>query len=377
MSADETPVPAHATLLAGLSRRDVEVAIVRSGYPFQAVVADRLTRAMNRHVKVSGFFGVHEEWSYTDTDTGQTRAVDIMASASLGTSEKPGGALSYPSLELIVECKQSELPFTFFLQRQTRTDSIDLHIPEARSSIMVMIPDSPSNTRGPRLMQVRDVFGALDFRFFNCPAPHAFSVTKIKRSPKPEVTGEEAHRSLTLPLLKAADYLDSLAMKDPSRRGSVSIIVCLVVLRAPMLGVWVKDGVPQVSSMPWYRVLHHEPLGAADEFGQKTRTRYYDVIHEEYLDHYISTMMHALNNLADRIHPHDIELRTGIGMGGDGEKPWEILRSIPADGLAEEIAVPIGPMVVRLPGGFPMEKVNPIMPDEDHEIPWWSVKYED
>ncbi|MEV0360636.1 hypothetical protein AB0H71_31725 [Nocardia sp. NPDC050697] len=375
MLADETAVPAHATLLSGLSRRDVEVAIARSGYPFQAVVADRLSSAISRNTKVSGFFGAHEEWSYTDSDSGQARTVDILVSTSLGTSEKPGGPLSHPSLQLLVECKQSELPFTFFLQRQTRTDSIDLHIPEARSSIMVLVPSDATKPQAPRLMQVRDVFGALDFRFFNCPVPHAFSVSKIKRSPKPEVTGEEAHRSLTLPLMKAADHLDSLAMKDHNTRGPVSIIICLVVVRAPMVGVWVKNGEPQLSSMPWYRVLHHQPFGAIDKFGQKIRTRYYDVVHEEYLDQYISIMMHALNSLADRIHIHDNELRTGIGMGGDGEKPWETLRPVPPGEFAEGISVPIGPMVARIPGGYPMEEVDPRMPSEDHQIPWSSLNY--
>jgi hypothetical protein len=89
---------------AEISDQLVLEAVERSGYPLQIIVADELRRRK---------FQVRQEWAFVDQDTEQTRAIDLLAQRDLYSF---GEELRVrPSLALVVECKQSELPYVFFL----------------------------------------------------------------------------------------------------------------------------------------------------------------------------------------------------------------------------------------------------------------------
>jgi hypothetical protein len=95
-------------LPAGIAEADVHSAITKSGYPLQNIVADYCEKA--------GFRAI-EEWSYLDKDAEQLRTIDVKAEKPLFNYQKESGAKIRPSLVLLIECKQSELPYVFFLSR--------------------------------------------------------------------------------------------------------------------------------------------------------------------------------------------------------------------------------------------------------------------
>jgi hypothetical protein len=96
--------PATNKLGPGLTETDVLDAVSKSGYPLQTIVGNYLRSQ----------FHVQEEWSYIDKDAQELRTIDILAEKHLYdlTREHPRVR---PTLDLLVECKQSALPYVFFL----------------------------------------------------------------------------------------------------------------------------------------------------------------------------------------------------------------------------------------------------------------------
>lgn len=83
---------------AGITDEDVLVAIKKSGYPLQTIIASNLRPE----------FQVQEEWSYIDRDTDDLRTIDILAQRDLYDIKKKQPRVR-PQLALLVECKQSLL----------------------------------------------------------------------------------------------------------------------------------------------------------------------------------------------------------------------------------------------------------------------------
>ncbi|MFF0489644.1 hypothetical protein ACFYTQ_11555 [Nocardia sp. NPDC004068] len=321
--------PGYAQLAAGLTSEDLLDAVVQSGYPFQAVVADRLRSVLE---EFSWHSKIQEEWTYIDSESGQARAVDILARIHLGPK---GGdrRIPRPAVNLIVECKQSELPFVFFI-RESPPDGVRLlRIPGSKNSTIRLY--DVSGVRSPSFsfhMPVHDVFHAYEFPFFSLPIPWAISLSKMVRKPKPALTGEESYRSLTLPLLKAASHLESVSASGtsgPSASKSdapLFITICLAVLRAPMVGVLLRNEKPYLLSFPWFRVTYLEPTDGAGPDSLSTSVRYYDVVHEDFLKDYLTVMMKSMNPLAERMKGHFKEVFEGVGESSDPDRAWETLR---------------------------------------------------
>lgn len=108
-----TPInPNTNKLAAGVNEADVLGAITKSGYPLQNIVADYCEK---------GAFRTVEEWSYLDKDSGQLRTIDVKAEKPLFDSKEGAKIRVRPGLVLLIECKQSQLPYVFFLSRHART----------------------------------------------------------------------------------------------------------------------------------------------------------------------------------------------------------------------------------------------------------------
>jgi hypothetical protein len=97
--------PTANQLSAELSETAVSNAVEKSGYPLQTVVADILRKKL---------YGVQEEWSYIDRDTKELRTIDILAEKLLFNFEE-GQPRVRPTLDLLIECKHSIMPYLFFL----------------------------------------------------------------------------------------------------------------------------------------------------------------------------------------------------------------------------------------------------------------------
>ncbi|MCX4434495.1 hypothetical protein [Streptomyces mirabilis] len=332
MSEDSATAPPFAQLRAGLTGKDLYDVISRSGYPFQATVADTLRSAIAEHSKGAL---IQEEWGYVDTESGQTRAVDILAEVPLGSRKERNPLLgARPTLSLILECKQSDLPYVFFMRNNPPASVIDfLQIAGTESARMRVFSANEEGAPGfSYYMTLHDVFGAWEFPFFEAPAPWAISLSKAVRKPKADLTGEEAYRSITLPLMKAADHLKAITKKSGGHRHVLRVIVCAAVVRAPMIGVHLHEGQPNLIAFPWFRVSHLEPAkGQSGEMGPTGTVKYFDVVHEDHLNDYINVLMKSLNPLADRMDGHAQEILSGVGLCGPGDNTWEDLKPLPSE----------------------------------------------
>ncbi|MFD5174238.1 hypothetical protein ACFWM1_00395 [Nocardia sp. NPDC058379] len=311
-SSNESDIPPYARLAAGLTGEDLHNAITRSGYPFQAVIADRLRSALEQMSRSSA---IQEEWPYIDDESGHARTVDIYARIFLGP--KGGADADYPALNLVVECKQSELPYVFFLRESAPNGVQLLRVAGSKNGMIRLVDltgeaDEDPKPRVAFHMPIHDVFSAYDLPFFDTPAPWAISLSKAVRKPKVELTGEEAYRSLTLPLLKAVKHLEAVSIGPDGKDKPFLITFCVVVARAPLIGVTIHEEQPHLVAMPWYRVTHVEPDQGGPRIFSNT-ARYYDVVHECFFDEYVTKLMESMDELAERMKGHREEVATGLG----------------------------------------------------------------
>ena len=95
--------PESNVLGKGIEESDIALAVRASGYPLQIIVS-----------KILGDkFHLIEEWSYRDGDT--ERTIDLLAEMQLFDFSEPQPRVR-PTLNLLIECKQSDLPYIFFYE---------------------------------------------------------------------------------------------------------------------------------------------------------------------------------------------------------------------------------------------------------------------
>jgi hypothetical protein len=299
-ASDERP-PGHAALPHSVRVEDLLSAITRSGYPLQDSVTNKLLRSFN---DIERYPTVLEEWAYLDIESSQVRSIDVFAELPLS---KRGQLLSVkvrPYMNLLAECKQSDMPYIFFLRRQSPSQ-IQVYpeiggLPHADIAIFPKIDERVSPV--PYLMSPHDLLAFWDLPFFAAPWPLAISVAKVARKGKIlELTGEDAYRSLTLPLMKAADHLKKISQPQGTADAfAFRMIVCLAVLRAPMFGAFRTKDTEEVLPLPWVRVCRLEPWQSGLPFRTTSNVRYYDVVHEDYFPEYMTRLIKDAKSIAVR-----------------------------------------------------------------------------
>ena len=273
----ETPShdPASNVLGPGLNAEDIRVAVSRSGYPLQELVANVLAEQ----------FAVQQEWSYVDTDTNDIRTMDIFAEKYLYDPDQVGDERVYPRLDLLVECKRSDLPYVFFLapqQRWVRDFPLVAGLPS--DEMNVTTDDSPSSWS----LGVLDALGLRAHPFAANGPELAFSFSKAVRKGKQiELSGSEPFRDIVLPLTKAMRHFQTTA-SPPNRWGyfHCSLVLGIAVLDAPMVGVRVWDELSDLTLLPWLRVVRHETERAAHPL-RGGRLVAVDMVHKDFLRAYL------------------------------------------------------------------------------------------
>lgn len=329
--ADGAQVPfpaAYDQLPPGMAMDDLRTAVLRSGYPFQATVANVLRDSFDQS---ENYVTIQEEWAFLDSETNQVRSIDVFAEMRLGKHPGPRLLRARPYLNMLVECKQSEMPYIFFL----RGESPGLHydFPEIaglRSPDIVTFSEKDGQVKGPGiLMSIYDVLAFWTQPFFEFPFPFAISVSKAARNRRIELTGEEAYRSLTLPLMKAADHIKRISEPNPeSDSFSCRMLICLAVLRAPMFGVVRDRNDAAIAPIPWVRVCRLEPQQPGSFRSTSSIVRYYDAVHETHLPEYLTRLKGDLDVIASRIEKAADVIADGRGISGDGEETYKSLRSV-------------------------------------------------
>jgi hypothetical protein len=298
--------PPRNALTAGLEMEKIEAAIAKSGYPLQTHVANEL-RSLSFHIS--------PEWSFVDRDTNALRSMDMRASMPL--YKRGDQTRSRPSLDLLIECKQSDMPFVFFTGEQMPWDANLPFLAGQKDSTFTVYTDDTLSTWSCDLQH------ALSLRksaFFSTP-PVAYTMAKCQRKGAEFVlSGEEVYNGLILPLTKSLYYIAN-AERPPKTAVYFDIhyVVALAVVDAPMIAF--EDGHARLT--PWVRVLRHE-AGAAD-LGKTDRGSNIpvDVIHRDFLRDYVEVhLLPAAQDFAVKTLAHAVEIAECQGFISGMEASW-------------------------------------------------------
>ncbi|HET7700009.1 MAG TPA: hypothetical protein VFM06_03970 [Candidatus Limnocylindria bacterium] len=308
----------------GVTSEMVASAVKRSGFPFQLRVAARL-RALLEAIAPADV-RIEHEWSFVDRDTSELRTLDLLALVPLTPVDidNAGVVRVRPQLALLVECKQSEMPYVFF-----KGDSVDIQseIIETdftsraapfpmiaglrREIVEVMHRGKPTGIEAAPV-QALD----LEEHPFLAAAPRyspIFSRLQRKES-KLEVGGDDAFRGVILPLVKALDHFKKEATPIPTfRYFDLRVAFAVCVIEGPMVLVDADASPGSLERASWVRVVRQE---ARPDRHPRSRTDVYviDCVHSEFLDTYVSVHMAPFaEEFAKRALRHHRELATGLG----------------------------------------------------------------
>jgi hypothetical protein len=302
--------PRSNALIAGTTDALVADAISRSGYPLQVIVATLLRDQMM----------IHEEWAYLDRDTKELRALDIRAGVALyNRRDQPR---IRPHLDLLIECKQSELPYVFFLSSQNRwTPDFPVFAGLAHRTIEINTDDDRSTWS---LGAVR-ALGLEADTFLTTEPSHCATFSKCVRKGKAlDLSGTEPYHAIVLPLVKAMGHLQvSEAPPKTAYYFDLHIGVAVAVLDAPMIAVEVTPTGNELTLTPWARVIRHEYLDGRE---RRDHSRWFaiDIVHKDFLREYIDRhVMPFAQRIAQRALRHQEELATGLAFAsGMGKDSW-------------------------------------------------------
>lgn len=303
--------PISNTLKSGLNINQVDEAIRKSGYPLQVTVASVLR----------SLFLVEEEWGFREANGGAVRTLDIMAERSFCEWSDPNRFRVRPTLNLLIECKQSDLPFVFFL-----TDQRLMNYPRVSGLRSNEIKVTTDDDRSTWQFDILSILGLIAEPFLHDAEPCA-TFSKCVRSGKDlELSGSEAYNSLVMPLVAAFQDFESRC-KPPSTAYyfEARVILAVAVLDAPMVGIRVGSGVERsLSFVPWVRLIRNSPPddSAARKTDPTSEPIILDIVHKDYfeafLTKHVEPFMLSFKERADKHHEILAEGEAfARGMGGD------------------------------------------------------------
>jgi hypothetical protein len=244
----------NLNLPKGIQEEAFIEAVENSGYPLQIVVGSAL---------VERSYELEEEWAFGDPDSGERRAIDIVALRDRPTEsvDSEHGTTEFAQA-LLIECKQSRHPYLFF-------ESV---APPILSGFPVMlgIGSQVVARKGPPRdsVPVGSLLSVQDEPLMTTP-PIAASLSRAEpKGGKVVISGEHSYKSLLMPLTKAlADYEKQFRGSRPERgfgptnpTYNVRLALPLAVVDAPMVFVGRPSGEPHLERVEWVRLIVRHPV---------------------------------------------------------------------------------------------------------------------
>jgi hypothetical protein len=265
--------PTTNVISAGITETDVLTAVRKSGYPLQMVISTYLKKSLGHQIKIE------EEWSFTDDITKEPRTIDIHASKYLYEFKNDHPRIR-PTLDLLIECKQSELPYIFFLSSQSDTVWLP-HFPNFAG----LFEEAAINKEGV----IAPIAAALDLHtapFLIKPPAWCLTFSKCVRQGKAiSLSGSDSYLGLSLPLLKAVRHFKEIEKPpETARYFDCHLILCIGVLDAPMIGIQVGENTNDAIYLPWIRVIRHE----SEMQKYWANITAIDIVHRDFFNTYIT-----------------------------------------------------------------------------------------
>jgi hypothetical protein len=234
-------------------------------------------------------YRVLEEWPYIDADSGDPRTLDIYASRLLSEIK----ALDFtPRLDqmlaLLIECKQSELPYVAFESVSPPAYWAFPLICGAPHSEISIEPDTA--TGHSTTVRLPTALGLQPHRFVETP-PLASMLSSVDRrggeKGKLDLTGEQAYNRIMLPLTKALRHYRNYWRTKASAGPKVAhLTLGIAVVDAPLLLAHVPGDRPQLEHVAWFRMIrHHTQEERGSRFEQDPS--FIDVVHKDFFQDYL------------------------------------------------------------------------------------------
>jgi hypothetical protein len=305
----------------GVTEEQVRNAIDKSGYPLQMYVSDLFRSKPGKKEP----FAVTEEWCFVDRDTQELRNLDMLAALRLhGWKPQPRVR---PQLTVLVECKQSELPFIFFETREKPHLVTFPPVVGLRSDKVQITTDDEKSSWHYTVSHALD----LDQDYFQKEPIFSFNLSKCVRKGKElELSGSDAYNGLILPLVKALQHF--ITINQPVKTAEyfdAHLALALAVIDAPMLSVTVEpDRGTCLVANPWVRVLRHEHVDGEARFASE-KLWVIDAVHKHFLNTYVDQhLLPFADRFAERVLRHPTELADSRGfVPGMGADCWTSIES--------------------------------------------------
>lgn len=297
--------PNTNALPAGVSEEQLLDAVRKSGFPLQNRVQDVLRK---------GFPIVEPEWSYVDSDTSILRALDILAQNPL--YDYSSHKRIRPWLSLLVECKQSELPYVFFKGPTPSNNSGFPRIAGLSSRDIQLVADDSLSTL---TMPLLDALGVDEPQPVSSTLVYTSNLTKAVRKGKGfELTSQETFNEIVLPLVKSMRYFEETRRpRSTYYYYDAHILLGVCVLNAPMVSIEAPSDGPKLSLVPWVRVIRQEAdLNRSEVRPWSDGSEIYaiDLVHEEFLESYLNQYVVPLaDSLKNKFINHSEEIAEGHG----------------------------------------------------------------
>lgn len=303
--------PETNVLPNGLDEKQIIEAVRVSGYPLQTVIYEMLSKK----------FHIQEEWNFVDSDSNEERAVDLLAQLGLYEFKELQPRIR-PSLNLIIECKQSDMPYVFFLTKDKQyTPNFPVIAGLASKEVSIKTDDDPSSWSFSILQALE--LSAHPFLRESVLFANTFS-KGARKGKKIELSGSQPYQGLVKPLLKAVSYFEECE-KPPETAVyfDCHITIPIAVIDGPMVGVKCSDSGNSIEMLPWVRIPRHQTSNK-DENYHLSNISAIDVIHKDYLEEYIDKhLLPFATDLADLVLKHENVIADTKGfISGMGSEEW-------------------------------------------------------
>lgn len=296
--------PESNVLSKGMSLEQLSEAVSTSGYPLQGVVAEQLRRD----------FGVQEEWSYIDRDSSALRALDMIAQKWLYDDESLHELRVRPSIALLTECKQSQLPYVFFTTTSPSWVPDFPLIAGLRQDKVVLTTNNDPSTL---TVSVQSCIGLEGHAFVSSQPVFCTTLSRAVRKGKGlELSGAEAYNGIVLPLVKALEYFSRSARPATTAiYYDIFMALGICVLEAPMVAVDAGGTTPKLTMAPWVRVQRQEATPGPSFPWDYGRRYFIDFVHKDFLSNYLSDWVLPFAQVfSTQVVKHQTILATGRGF---------------------------------------------------------------
>jgi hypothetical protein len=299
--------PASNKLPAGVSDEQVHVAISKSGYPLQTIVST--------HLRPN--FHVQEEWSYIDSES--LRTIDILATRDLYNARGSSYRIR-PTLNLLIECKQSDLPYVFFLSDNKAMSRQFPLIAGLSHDEITLKTDETKSTYTLSILAALDMW---KHPFISKAAVHSATLSKcVRKGSELELSGSDPFNSLVIPILKAMQHFKRAESPPKTARYfDCHIAFGIGVLDAPMIGVRITEKGEESLLTPWIRLMRHESYESED-WTKRSTLYVVEILHKDYFPQYVNEhLLPFAEEFSALALKHHEEIASGRGFAsGLGER---------------------------------------------------------